>query len=593
MNFYSLLFSTLLLGPFSAAMAAATTERLPAAPEQPVEHIYLRSGQLPEVSLSADILYRILIAEIAAQQGDFEVAGQTFLGLAYDTLDPRFAQMAFQYSMADRNVSRALRAAKEWTLLAPNDPEAKATALALEASTGNTAGLAQALHQRIANAQNKEQAVIQALGIVSKMVDPRLAFDVLEDALPSDVKNLTIAHLALADTAWRAGRKERALHEAQQALVQVPDSEAAAQRVLEYGLEVDADQAFIQAQEFARQYPEARKLHLLLINRLVDYQRYDEALSVVRHMQRRNPEDFDLLYTEAEINARAERYDQAKNLLNEFISVQTQRRQTVSDQASNALANISDARLALVQIAEQQGDYAAAIQQLNLIEEPALRFQAAVHQAVLEARSGDMRRAQRTLDMSDPQGVQEQAVVALTRASIYRQAGRTDEAVQVLERADRALPETAEIKYDLAMLYERQGNYDGFERLMHEVIALQPMDANAYNALGYTYADQNRKLDEAQDLLEQALELEPDNPYILDSVGWYLYRIGDNQGALEYLLRSYAQLPEAEVAAHLGEVYWAKGREEEAMQVWAEGLAIDADNPTIQETLKRLGVQLP
>ena len=553
----------------------------------------MRSGELPEVSLSADILYRILVAEVAVQQGDFEAASQTFLSLARDTLDPRFAQRAFQFSMADRYLARALRAANDWSLLAPNDPEAKATALALEASTGNTTGLAQALYQRIESARNKEQAVIQALGIVSKMVDPRLAFDVLEQALPSDVRNLAIAHLALADTAWGAQRKERALHEAKQALVQAPGSEAAAQRVLEYGLELDPDQALADAQQFALQYPESRKLHLLLINRLVDYQRYDEALAVVQTMQSRNPEDFDLLYTEAEINARAERFGEARTLLNEFISVQSQRRRSVHDQASNALANISDARLALVQIAEQQGNYSEAIKQLELIEEPALRFQAVVHKAVLEARSGDMRRAQRTLDMSGAQGTQEQAVVALTRASIYRQASRTDEAVEVLERADRELPDTAEIKYDLAMLYERQSRYDEFERLMKQVIDLQPTDANAYNALGYTYADQNRKLNEAQDLLEQALELDPNNPYILDSVGWYLYRIGDNQGALEYLRRSYEQLPEAEVAAHLGEVYWAKGFQDDAKQVWTEGFGLDPQNPILLETLKRFGVQLP
>ncbi|MCQ9617235.1 tetratricopeptide repeat protein [Paenalcaligenes niemegkensis] len=591
MNLYSLLFSTLLIAPLYSGLTLAAAERLPA--EQPVERIHLRSGELPEVSLSADILYRILVAEVAVQQGDYEAASQTFLSLSRDTLDPRFAQRAFQFSMADRNLSRGLRAAKEWSVLAPNDPEAKATALALEASTGNTAGLAQALYQRIESARDKEQAVVQALGIVSKMVDPRLAFDVLDQAMPEDVRTLAISHLALADAAWAAQRSERALLEARQALLRAPGSEAAAQRVLEYGLQVNADEALNEAQEFARQYPESRNLHLLLINRLVDNKRYNDALAVVRSMQRRNPEDFDLLYTEAEINTRAERFTEAKALLVEFISVQSQRRRSVRDQASNALANISDARLALVQIAEQQNDYAEAIQQLNLIEEPSLRFQATVHRAVLEARAGDMRRAQRTLDMIGTQDKQEQAVVALTRATVYRQAGRTDSAVEVLERADRELPDTPELKYDLAMLYERQGRIDDFERLMKQVIDLQPADANAYNALGYTYADQNRKLDEAQDLLEQALELEPDNPYILDSVGWYLYRVGDNQAALEYLKRSYEQLPEADVAAHLGEVFWSKGLKDEALRIWSEAFSLDPDNSTLLETLKRFDVQLP
>src|SRR5690606_6754845 len=112
-------------------------------------------------------------------------------------------------------------------------------------------------------------------------------------------------------------------------------------------------------------------------------------------------------------------------------------------------------------------------------------------------------------------------------------------------------------------------------------------------ALGYTFADQNRNLEEAQDLLERAMELEPDNPYILDSVGWYLFRIGDLQAALEYLQRSYEKLPEADVAAHLGEVLWAKGRRNDAMLVFRAGLAKDAQNRTLLETIKRLGVVLP
>jgi len=127
---------------------------------------------------------------------------------------------------------------------------------------------------------------------------------------------------------------------------------------------------------------------------------------------------------------------------------------------------------------------------------------------------------------------------------------------------------------------------------MKRVIELDPNNANAYNSLGYTYADQNRQLDEAQDLLERALDLDPDNPFILDSVGWYLYRSGDYEAALEYLQRSYDQLPTADVAAHLGEVLWVSKRNDEARRIWREGMEKDPKNPTLLGTLKRLGVTL-
>ncbi|AQS51928.1 hypothetical protein PAEH1_10930 [Paenalcaligenes hominis] len=586
MNLKSLFFRTVVLSTcLSSATLASEVIEL-----SPVEHIQLRSDGLPVVTLSPDILYRILVGEVAVQQGDFDTASQTFLSLARDTADPRFAQRAFQFSMADNNLSRGIAAAKEWSILAPNDPEAKATALALEASAGKTTGLAQTLHQRISQAPDKEQAIIQAMTIISKMVDSRLALDVLEQALPNDVRHLTISHLALADIAWTAQQPERALQESRLALAQEPDSELAMQRVLEYGLGIDEQAVIEQAEQFIEANSDLRDLALLLINRLVDLKRYDQALHQLKLMQKRNPEDFDLQFTEAEINIRAERYDTAVRLLNEYINVQTQRRQSLNDDRTLALSSISDARLSLVQIAEKQNNLSEAIRQLDLIEEPTLQFQAKVHRAVLEARLGDIRKANRTLDALGVLGRRDQAVVDLTRASILRESGRTDEAVSVLERADKELPDTPEIKYDLAMLYSAQGRYDELETLLRQVIDLQPHNANAYNALGYTFVDQNENLDEAQGLLEQALELEPNNPYILDSVGWYFYRIGDYQAALEYLVRAFELLPDAEVAAHLGEVLWAKGRQDEAREVWRKALKPDNPNYKLLRTMQQYGV---
>lgn len=263
MNLKSLLFRTVVLSALMGGAAWATD----VMELKPIEHIQLRSDGLPIVTLSPDVLYRILVGEVAVQQGDYDTASQTFLSLAKDTADPRFAQRAFQFSMADNNLSRGIAAAKEWSLLAPNDPEAKATALALEASTGQTTGLAQTLYQRIDRATDKEQAIIQAMGIISKMVDSRLALDVLEKSLPKNVRQLTISHLALSDVAWSAQNPQRALQEARLALANEPDSELAMQRVLEYGLQVDQQKVIEQAKQFVQNNPDSRDLPLLLINR--------------------------------------------------------------------------------------------------------------------------------------------------------------------------------------------------------------------------------------------------------------------------------------------------------------------------------------
>ncbi|TFL15837.1 tetratricopeptide repeat protein [Pusillimonas caeni] len=561
-----------------------------AAQDEVVEQIRLRAGEPPAIGLTSELLYRILLAEIAAQRGDFDVASAQFLSLAKDTSDPRLAQKAFRAAIIDRNMARANEAAQQWVLLAPGDPEAVASSLALAASNGQTAGMASALWKRIEQADDKSTAILQAAAIISKLNDKNVALDVLERTLRAPVRSLPISHVVLADAAWAAGDPARALEEARQAQSLDPSLESAAQRVLEYGMSVDPEAAMTEARAFIQAHPDAAKIQLLLANHLVRRGDFDGALNVVRTLRQRTPEDFDLLYTEAEINFRADRLEAARSLLLQYVNVQTQRRQAVDDRVTDAMGDTSDARLMLVKIAEKQGDLAEAIRQLEQIDDPSLVFQARIHKAVLESRQGNLAQARRTIDALKPADDRERAVIALTMSSILREAGRTEQAVEVLVEADKKLPDTSEIKYDLAMLYERQGRFEEFEALMRRVIELQPDDANAYNSLGYTFVDQNTRLDEARDLLERALELEPDNPYILDSVGWYFYRVGDYEAAREYLERSYELMPAADVAAHLGEVLWHQGRRDEARRIWRAALAKDADNEVLNKTMQRFGV---
>ncbi|WP_353194559.1 tetratricopeptide repeat protein, partial [Pusillimonas noertemannii] len=516
--------SSLLFWAVSASLCVQFPATGHAAQDEVVEQIRLRAGEPPAISLTSELLYRILLAEIAAQRGDFDVASAQFLSLAKDTSDPRLAQKAFRASIIDRNMARANEAAQQWVLLAPGDPEAVASSLALAASNGQTDGMASALWQRIEKADDKDTAILQAAAIISKLNDKNVALDVLERTLRQPVRSLPISHVVLADAAWAAGDPARALDEAHQAQALDPGLESAAQRVLEYGMSVDPEAALAETRAFIQAHPDASKTQLLLANHLVRRGDFDGALQVVHVLRQRTPEDFDLLYTEAEINFRGNRLDAARNLLLQYVNVQTQRRQSVDDRASNAMGDASDARLMLVKIAEKQGDLAEAIRQLEQIDDPSLMFQARIHKAVLESRQGNLAQARRTIDALKPADNRERAVIALTLSSILREAGRTEQAVEVLVKADKDLPDTSEIKYDLAMLYERQGRFDDFETLMRRVIELEPDDANAYNSLGYTFVDQNTRLDEARDLLEHALELEPDNPYILDSVGWYFFR---------------------------------------------------------------------
>ncbi|OZI66625.1 hypothetical protein CAL28_02525 [Bordetella genomosp. 11] len=566
--------------------------RVERAPRPETDVIRLREGQLPDVRLTSSILFRILASEIAAQRGMYGTAANTMLGLARDVADPRLARRALEFYLAGGNLKGALDAARVWSNLSPGDPEAGTTELALAAANGQTAGLADALRKRIDAARDKTAAIAQSMAVLGRINDRKTALSILDQALSPSVRKLPAAHMALADVAQAAGDNARALQEARAALQADPKSEAAAQRVLEYGMKVDPQQAAADARAFIARHPDARRLRLMLAGQLSEIGDYDGALAELQAMSRRSPEDFDLMFMQAQLAYKAGRLDDSRRFLEQYLDVQNQRQHALVPGSSDAPAAAADARILLARIAEDQGRYDDAIAELGKIDDPTMRYQARMRQATLRAKQGNIDAALKMIDQAQPQDEEERVLGVLTKAQILRDANRTDQAVALLSGADRAIPDTVEIKYELAMLYERQDKLADLERLLRQVIALDPDHAHAYNALGYTLADHNTRLPEALALITQALDLAPDDPYIMDSMGWVKYRMGDNNAALTYLQRAYSRRPEPEIGTHLGEVLWAQGRKEEARAIFAAAARKDPNNKTLRDTIKRLGVTL-
>jgi len=573
------------------APALAASPRSVAAVEPGVEVIHFHWGQPPDATLSGETLFRILAAEIAAQRESYDLAGRTLLELARKVPDPRLARRALEFYLAGGDGAGALEAARHWSRLLPNDEEADSTVLALMAAAGQTEGLAAALRARIDAAVDKNAALNQALTVLGRLPERSQALAILDAALSPQVRRLAQAHLALSDVAQGGGDSQRAVLEARQALALQPDSEEAAQRLLDYGMDVDPERALAEAREFAQRYPGARRLRLMRVSALVARGRHSEALAELQAMAHRAPEDFDLLYMQAQINYRAGQLEAAQGLLDQYVDVQAQRRNALASGATHADIALSDAYLLLARIAERQGRLDEAFGILGRIDDPGMRHSVRLRQAALLAQQGRIEQALAVARSATPQDDDDAVLGTLAVAQILRNAGRIDQAIAELTRADADYPDSIEIKYDLAMLYERQGSLAYFERLMREVLVLDPDHAHARNALGYTLADRNIRLQEAQALIQRAHELLPDDPYIMDSLGWVYFRMGRNDLALDYLQKAYDMRPEAEIAAHLGEALWQEGRRDEAMQRWREGAQADGESTTLRDTLRRLGVQ--
>jgi len=159
----------------------------------------------------------------------------------------------------------------------------------------------------------------------------------------------------------------------------------------------------------------------------------------------------------------------------------------------------------------------------------------------------------------------------------------------MLNTALRAMPESTTLRYTRSMLGERQNNLALMESDLREIIHREPDNVTALNALGYTLANRTDRYSEAFALISRALELAPEEPAILDSMGWILYRQGMYSQAVEYLSRAYAKFPDAEVAAHLGEVLWVSGDTATALSIWQSAILKDPNHEVLVQTMQRLG----
>lgn len=582
MNLASFTFALILSLAGACAMAQAPgqgtgpDEPAQAPAELPAQHPAIPSAtakepdRLPKQELTAQILYQFLLAEIAAQRGQFALAAGAYLDLAKSTRDPRIVRRAAEIAFHARQYEPALEAIRLWLTLEPDSPSAKQMRATLLLASGRIDELAGILARDLeAQGPRAGDALLQLARAFSRYPD-KPAVQRLFELLTQPYSGLAEARFVRAQTALGAGDAARARSEVDQALQLRPNWELAAL------FKADLLPRGAEQLEFLKAWlavnPDAQQLRLGYARTLVGEKRYTESRVEFRRLLEANPDNAEMLYAVGILSLQVNDATEAEQPLKRFVAI--------------GRGDLNPARFYLGQIADQAGRLDDALAWYDQVDagEHALPAKIRAAQVLLRQNKLDAARERLAAARAATPG---DVRLVVAEAQLLRDANRHEEAFAFLNKALEVQPDQPEILYETALAAEKLEQLDLMERHLRRLIVLTPDSPQGYNALGYSLADRNLRIEEAAQLIDKALSLAPDDPFILDSKGWVLFRQGKLAEALAALQKAYAQKPDAEIAAHIGEVLWALGRPQEALTIWREASKAHPTNQVLTATIKR------
>ncbi len=532
------------------------------------------------------LLYELLLAELNLNQGEPAAAYSLFLDGARKTDDARLYQRAVEVALQSRAGDAALQAARAWKNAQPESRDANRYVLRILINLNRIRETLEPLKTELAATSGEErQTAIGSIprhyaraadkAAVASVIERALATD-LEDAATSGVAWSVVGHARLS-----AGNMAGAQEAARQLLSREVSSQGTAYFALELAArKLEAGEPLLLKQLQARPDPDVRMAYARL---LMQAQRYADSISQIQSLIQQKPDHEAAWLMLGALQLQGQQLDQAETSLQRYLSL-VQARKPAADEPERAT---TQAYLYLSDIAVQRKDYVVAQRWLARIENGQDITGVQTRRATVLAHLGKLdeaRKVVRSLPERDPDDARAKL---LTEAQLLRDVKQYRLAYEVLSQAK---PD-AEVQYEQAMLAEKLGDMAGMERLLRAAVAAKPDYYHAYNALGYSLAERNVRLPEARELIQKALEFAPSDPFITDSMGWVEFRLGNTREAAQILEGAFRQRPDAEIAAHLGEVLWSLGEKARALTVWKEGLRLNPENETLNETLKRLRVK--
>lgn len=540
---------------------------------------------LPHVALSQQLMFKYLSAELAFQRGEAFAAYTTMLSIARSSGDPRLARRALEFAAAGSLAQEALKAARLWRELAPKSEEAAHAMVGLLIANGRLDEAKAEMAQQLA--ASSPAALPVAIAHVQRQlarVSDRPRAQAMLRELLEPYRDTLDARLTLAQVAMVAGDRATALREAREALQKHPKSELAALTLAQI-IENKAEAAKSLA-DFLQKNPKSREVRLAYSRMLFEQNQLADAKREFEILLKNYPDDQTTLYALGLLSAQSGQLKDAEKYLAAYIRT--------LDGKPDRERDSTQALMILSQLAEDRSDIPGALKWLEMVDagNQSGYLGATLKRAQLLARSGQLDAARAALNQADVDSDDERVKLIVGEAQLLRDSGRLDEALRLVADAIEVHKDNVDLLYEHAMLAEKAGQLDLMERELRRVMKIAPDNQHAYNALGYSLADRNIRLQEAYDLIAKANQLAPEDPYILDSLGWVQFRLGRYEDAVTTLRRAFGIKADPEIAVHLGEVLWKLGREDEARQLWRNANAKDPKNETLKGTLQRLQVKL-
>lgn len=530
------------------------------------------SADLPKQELTPPILYEFLLAELAGARGDLALSLEAYVDLARKTRDPRVIRRAAEIALFAKRYDVALEVTRLWVEVAPDSPQARQMLTSLQAATGSSDDLEATLSKQLAAAGNTVGGLLMQLNRSLARHPDKKAAQQLVDKLTAPYLGLAEAHYARAQAAHSAGDVARSVAELDQAVVLRPDWEQAA--LARAQMTQDTGDAARFLGKFIAANPAAKDARLAYARSLVAEKRFIDARKEFQTLLAEHPDNGDVVYAVAILSLQLDDVGEAEAQLKRLIGMN-------HNEGDNA-------RIYLGQIAEDRKQPDEALKRYGEVTAGSGQYlPARMRIARVLVRQEKLDDARKTLQETAATTVAERAQLLIAEAQLLRDAGKPGDAYGVLAEGLSANPDQPDLLYEAAIAAEKAGRIEAVEPYLRRLIQIKPDQAHAYNALGYSLAERNERLDEAQQLIDKALELSPEDPFILDSKGWVLFRRGDANGALDVLKKAFAVRADPEIAAHLGEVLWTLGRQEEARQTWSEAMKASPGNEVLVGTVRK------